>query len=70
MDDDGTREWGEVIPQPLDNKKNYLIMSVEKNRITGAKPFVLFEIDLDLNIWHDIGIAQRKQYSRNGKKGQ
>lgn len=59
QNDQGESEWGEPVPHKLDPKKDYLIMKVEKNRVTGLKPYVLFEIDLDLNQWIDLGVCEK-----------
>jgi replicative DNA helicase len=45
-------EWGEI---PLNNDKVYYANKVEKNR-GGQKELIdLFEVDLDLNTWKEIG---------------
>lgn len=63
-EDDGTNEWGEQQAKKLDKNKDYLIMKVEKNRVTGMKPYVLFEINLDLNQWIDLGICDKINYGK------
>jgi replicative DNA helicase len=45
-------EWGEI---PLDSNKVYYANKVEKNR-GGQKEIIdLFEVDLDLNTWKEVG---------------
>jgi len=47
--------WGEPKILPLDQNKKYFAVIVDKNR-GGSKQFnPLFEYDLDLNIWKNVG---------------
>lgn len=49
-----TKFWGDVIVQPLNHSKTYYGCVVDKNR-QGEKPVVLFEVDLNKNIWIEVG---------------
>lgn len=50
--------------QKLDTSKKYYACSILKNRI-GAKPNLLFEVNLDLNTWEEVGqIARYKDVKR------
>ena len=47
-------DWGESTEHELDPTKRYYCFVCDKNRF-GAKKRVLFEVDLDLNIWNEVG---------------
>ncbi len=50
--------------QKLDTSKKYYACTILKNRI-GAKPNLLFEVNLDLNTWEEVGqIARSKDIKR------
>lgn len=50
--------------QKLDTNKKYYTCTISKNRI-GAKPNLLFEVNLDLNTWEEVGqIARYKDIKR------
>jgi len=52
-------DWGQEME--LDNQKTYHMEKLDKNR-SGAKGMVLVqEVDLDLNIWKEIGLGVRVQ---------
>lgn len=54
-------DWGEPTPNDLDLSKEYFAIVVDKNR-GGNKKFVpLFEINLDYNIWYEVGYLIKKQ---------
>lgn len=52
-------EWGEPHRKPLEQGKRYYCCNVDKNRF-GKKPKVLFELDLDKNVWIERGELVRK----------
>lgn len=47
--------WGEPIVEDLDLKKQYFCIKVDKNRAGSKDKVMLFEIDLNLNVWKNIG---------------
>nr|DAJ66646.1 MAG TPA: replicative helicase [Caudoviricetes sp.] len=49
-------DWGEPVLHKLDPDKRYGIGVVDKNRF-GDKKKIMFEFNLDLNIWTEIGEA-------------
>jgi replicative DNA helicase len=51
--------WGENVECELKPGKRYYIANVDKNRF-GCKKKVVFEVDLDLNTWIEIGELKRK----------
>lgn len=53
-------EWGEPIPDDLDLKKQYFCIKPDKNRAGSKDKIMLFEIDLNLNIWKNIGYIIKK----------
>lgn len=52
-------DWGEPQRKPLEVGHRYYCANVDKNRF-GRKPKVLFELDLDKNIWIEKGELIRK----------
>ena len=44
----------------LDEDKRYYLCKVDKNR-AGAKPTVLFRLNLAYNIWEELGYLRLKQ---------
>ena len=52
-------DWGKPMEHALDLNKKYFAMKVEKNRGGNKTYFPLFEYDLDLNIWKNIGSLRR-----------
>lgn len=52
-------DWGTNTVHNLDSEKRYYCAVVDKNRF-GKKCRLLFEVDLDLNIWMEIGELVRK----------
>lgn len=56
-----TNDWGEQRKHDLDLSKKYFALRVDKNR-GGNKDFMpLFEINLDYNLWDEIGYLVKKQ---------
>lgn len=51
---------GEPVPNDLDLSKEYFAIVVDKNRGGNKKFIPLFEINLDYNIWDEVGIFNQK----------
>jgi hypothetical protein len=50
-----TLDWGVPTPKALDINKEYIAWKVEKNR-GGNKSYIpLLELNLDLNLWQEVG---------------
>lgn len=47
-------DWGNGSIHPLNENKRYYCCNTDKNRF-GRKCKLLFEVDLDLNIWMEVG---------------
>lgn len=55
-------DWGDATPHDLSYDKTYFAIKVDKNRGGNKNRMPLFEIDLDLNIWKEVGyLAKRKK---------
>lgn len=52
-------DWGTPTPKPLSPEKKYMIFNTDKNRL-GAKKKIVFEVDLDRNVWIELGELQRE----------
>lgn len=55
--------WGEPIEEDLDYNKQYFAIKADKNRSGDKDKIMAFEIDLNLNIWDNVGyfIKKRKE---------
>ncbi len=51
--------WGDPVPLNLNPKKRYLASVVDKNR-KGEKYILLFEFNLDYNVWLNVGRLIRR----------
>jgi replicative DNA helicase len=52
-------DWGKPTKHELNLEKRYYCCVCDKNRF-GAKKILLFEVNLDLNTWMEVGVLQRK----------
>lgn len=52
--------WFNAKTKELDKNKRYYFCKVDKNR-AGTKPNVMFEVDLDLNIWKELGCSYKME---------
>jgi replicative DNA helicase len=52
-------DWGKPTVHDLDINKRYYCANTDKNRF-GSKPKILFEVDLDLNIWLEVGTLVKR----------
>ncbi len=57
------KTWGEPVTENLDYKKQYFAIKADKNRSGSKDKLMAFEIDLDLNIWRNVGYFIKKQKS-------
>jgi replicative DNA helicase len=53
--------WGEVVEQDLDPHKTWFGIKVDKNRAGANGSIILFEIDLDINVWTCKGYLIKKK---------
>lgn len=53
------KEWGNDVVCELKPERRYYVGNVDKNRF-GRKVKLIFEVDLDLNIWKECGELVRK----------
>ena len=47
-------DWGDAVPCELQDNKRYYMCVVDKNR-DGDKKKIIFEVNLDLNTWNELG---------------
>lgn len=60
-------DYGSVVQDvPLRKGKNYFAMKVVKNRM-GEKGVILFEYDLNLNTWCELGFLHKVQFEAKKK---
>ena len=57
--------WGEVNAENLDLNKQYFCIKPDKNRAGSKDKIMLFEIDLNLNVWKNIGYIIKKTKDTN-----
>lgn len=53
--------WGEEIAHDLNPQKRYFSLKIDKNRLGDKDKIMLFEYNLDYNIWNNIGYIIKKQ---------
>lgn len=53
-------EWGDMVAEELDTDKIYFAIKIDKNRAGDKDKIMLFEIDLNFNIWNNIGYLIKK----------
>ena len=49
------------VRQPLNKNKTYYGCKIDKNRAADKSKLLLFEVDLDYNIWNNVGILLQKE---------
>ena len=60
-----TDDWGDPKEHDLDPEKRYFAIKVDKNR-GGNKDFIpIFEINLDYNLWNEVGYLVKKKQKIN-----
>jgi replicative DNA helicase len=53
--------WGEEVACNLDPQKRYFGLRIDKNRLGSKDNIMLFEYNLDYNIWNNIGYLIKKK---------
>lgn len=59
-------DWGIKTPHDLENTKQYFAIKVDKNRGGNKARMPLFEINLDLNVWKEVGYLIKKNKCKEG----
>lgn len=57
--------WGEEAYENLNPNKTYYGVKVDKNRGGNKNGIILYDVDLDYNIWSNIGALVRSNHSVN-----
>ena len=57
-------DWGEPQAHDLKKDKTYFCIKVDKNRGGNKNVIPIFEINLDLNTWDEIGYVIKRE--KNG----
>ena len=52
--------WGEPIEHDLRYDKNYVGLRIVKNRVGSKNDLICFEVDMDGNVWKEIGVLKKK----------
>lgn len=52
--------WGDVTELELDSNKKYFGQFIDKNRLGERNKVLLYEYDLNLNTWNNIGLLIKK----------
>lgn len=52
--------WGEPVEQDLSLEKSYVGMRIVKNRAGSKNDLICFEVQMNENVWKEIGILKRK----------
>lgn len=53
--------WGDEVTYDLDPKLKYFALKIDKNRLNEKDKILLFEYDLNLNVWNNVGLLIKKQ---------
>ena len=56
--DDSEAAWG--VPKSLDPNRVYYGAKIDKNRAADKSKLLLFEVDLNTNIWNNVGVLIKK----------
>ena len=51
--------WGDPVSKDLNPKKEYIAFKIDKNRL-ASKAILLFQYDLNYNVWLNVGELQKK----------
>lgn len=54
-------DWGKPMRHNLNENKQYFAIKVDKNRGGNKQLIPIFEINLDYNIWNEIGYIVLRQ---------
>ena len=54
-------QWGEPTTEDLNLDKNYVAIKIDKNRSGDKDKIALFEIDLNLDTWDNIGYLIKRK---------
>lgn len=60
--------WGTPSVEKLDNKKTYYGVKTDKNRGGNKSGIMLFDVDLDYNIWNNVGALIKNPDMQKPKK--
>jgi hypothetical protein len=52
--------WGEEVAQDLNPQKRYFALKIDKNRLGDKDKIMLFEYNLDYNVWNNVGYITKK----------
>lgn len=58
--DDEDMGWGEPVEQELRADKNYVGLRIVKNRVGSKNDLICFEVQMNENIWKEVGILKKK----------
>lgn len=61
FDDGFDSFWGEPVLMDLNINKKYFGQKIDKNRLGERNHVLLYEYDLNYNIWNNIGILKKRQ---------
>ena len=54
-------DWGEPTEHDLDQNKQYFAIKIDKNRSGAKDKLMLFEINLDYNVWNNVGYLIKRR---------
>lgn len=52
--------WGEPVPHELKMDKSYVGLRIVKNRVGSKNDLICFEVQMDENVWKEIGVLKKK----------
>ena len=54
--------WGDSVAYDLDPKRKFFAVKIDKNRLSERDRILLFDYDLNYNIWDNVGILIKKKF--------
>lgn len=53
--------WGGPVEHDLDMQKSYVGLKIVKNRLGSKGELICFEVNMDENVWKEIGVLKKKK---------
>ena len=61
VSDDDDLAWGDPVEHELDPNKNYVGLKIVKNRLGAKNSLICFEVQMNENIWTEIGVLKKRK---------
>ena len=61
--DDDDLGWGEPVEHELKEDKCYVGLRIVKNRVGSKNELICFEVNMDENVWKEVGVLKKRSKS-------